>query len=120
MYHMDAVVGVENLNLAYMRGKYAHCGFPEMAFGHFAEKLVRKGYKVARIEQTETPDQLEERCKTQKTNDKVVRRELCRIITQATQTYSSFDSPSEDGAVNTGAADSTYLLSICEKVRYLS
>jgi DNA mismatch repair protein MSH6 len=45
---MDAVVGVENLGLAYMRGKYAHCGFPEMAFGNFADKLVRKGYKVAR------------------------------------------------------------------------
>lgn len=39
-------------------------GFPETAYGRFSAILVEKGYKVARIEQTETPDMMTERCKT--------------------------------------------------------
>lgn len=41
-------------------------GFPETAYGRFSAILVEKGYKVARIEQTETPDMVTERCKTSK------------------------------------------------------
>jgi len=108
MYHGDAVIGLESLGLKMMRGKYAHTGFPEMAFGSFADKLIRKGYKVARIEQTETPAQLEERCKGGK-KEKVVRRELCQITSQATKTY---DGPTEE---NSSRPDFNYLLSICEK-----
>lgn len=120
MYHMDAVIGVENLGLAYMKGKYAHCGFPEGAFGSFADKLIMRGYKVARIEQTETPAQLEERSKGKGTKEKVVRRELCRITTQATQTHGTFESLAQDDkSVNTGRSDSNYLLSICTKVCFL-
>lgn len=115
MYHMDAVTGVDNLKLTYMRGKYAHCGFPEVAFGGFADTLIRKGYKVARIEQTETPAQLEERNAQAKVKDKVVRRELCQITTQATQTYSTFSNLFDKENVNTGESESNYLLSICEK-----
>uniref|UniRef100_A0A1I8GI21 Ubiquitin-fold modifier 1 n=1 Tax=Macrostomum lignano TaxID=282301 RepID=A0A1I8GI21_9PLAT len=61
LYHMDAVLGVQELNLSYMRGAYAHSGFPEVSFGRMADSLVQKGYKVARVEQTETPDQMQER-----------------------------------------------------------
>lgn len=39
-------------------------GFPETAYGRFSAILVEKGYKVARVEQTETPDMMSERCKT--------------------------------------------------------
>lgn len=115
---MDAVAGIEHLGLTPMRGKYAHCGFPEMAFGGFASAFIRKGFKVARVEQTETPAQLEERSKSQKIKDKVVRRELCRITTTATQTC--FDNPTEDSSVNTAENDSNYLFSICERVSVLS
>ena len=45
MYHMDAIVGVHNCGLTFMRGTYAHCGFPEMRFEHFASMLVNKGFK---------------------------------------------------------------------------
>lgn len=38
-------------------------GFPEIAYGRFSSTLVEKGYKVARIEQTETPDMMNERCR---------------------------------------------------------
>ena len=48
------------------QGDYAHSGFPEIAYGRYADTLVQKGYKVARIEQTETPEMMEKRCKTSK------------------------------------------------------
>lgn len=45
-----------------------------MGYAKFAEMLINKGFKVARVEQTETPDQLAERAKREKVKDKVVRR----------------------------------------------
>lgn len=111
LYHMDAVVGVSELGLTFMKGSWAHSGFPEIGFGRFSDVLVQKGYKVARVEQTETPEMMEARCKTivKPTKfDRVVRREVCRIITRGTQTYSVLDgAPSE--------SQSKFLLSLKEK-----
>lgn len=45
LYHMDAVIGVQELGLAFMKGEFAHSGFPEVAFGRYAQTLVQKGYK---------------------------------------------------------------------------
>ncbi|VDM69026.1 unnamed protein product, partial [Strongylus vulgaris] len=76
-YHMDAIIAVECLGLTFMRGGHAHAGFPEAAYGKFADQLVSRGYKVARIEQTETPQQLEERNRAIRGGkEKVVRRSL--------------------------------------------
>ncbi|XP_044147978.1 DNA mismatch repair protein Msh6 [Bufo gargarizans] len=112
LYHMDAVIGVNELGLMFMKGTWAHSGFPEIAFGRFSDVLVQKGYKVARVEQTETPEMMEARCKSMSHAtkfDKVVRREICRIITKGTQTYSVLDgSPSE--------SHSKYLLCLKEKM----
>ncbi|XP_048456588.1 DNA mismatch repair protein Msh6 [Rhincodon typus] len=94
LYHMDAVTGVTELGLSYMKGSWAHSGFPEIAFGRFSDVLVQKGYKVARVEQTETPEMMEARCKSLRHPtkfDRVVRREVCRVITKGTQTYSVLD-----------------------------
>ncbi|XP_068597321.1 DNA mismatch repair protein Msh6 [Brachionichthys hirsutus] len=111
LYHMDAVIGVSELGLTFMRGTWAHSGFPEIGFGRFSDVLVQKGYKVARVEQTETPDMMEARCKTMAKPtkfDRVVKREVCRIITRGTQTYSVLDgAPSE--------SRSKFLLSVKEK-----
>ncbi|XP_054456808.1 DNA mismatch repair protein Msh6 [Anoplopoma fimbria] len=111
LYHMDAVVGVNELGLTFMKGTWAHSGFPEIGFGRFSDGLVQKGYKVARVEQTETPDMMEARCKKMAKPtkyDRVVRREVCRIITRGTQTYSVLDgAPSE--------SQSKFLLSLKEK-----
>ncbi|CAJ1067444.1 DNA mismatch repair protein Msh6 [Xyrichtys novacula] len=111
LYHMDAVVGVNELGLTFMKGTWAHSGFPEIGFGRFSDVLVQKGYKVARVEQTETPEMMEARCKTMLRPtkfDKVVNREVCRIITRGTQTYSVLDgAPSE--------SQSKFLLSLKEK-----
>uniref|UniRef100_A0A286Y1Y9 DNA mismatch repair protein n=1 Tax=Cavia porcellus TaxID=10141 RepID=A0A286Y1Y9_CAVPO len=111
LYHMDALVGVSELGLVFMKGNWAHSGFPEIAFGRYSDSLVQKGYKVARVEQTETPEMMEARCRKMahiSKYDKVVRREICRIITKGTQTYSVLEGdPSENY--------SKYLLSLKEK-----
>ncbi|KAI4812540.1 hypothetical protein KUCAC02_023919 [Chaenocephalus aceratus] len=92
-------------------GTWAHSGFPEIGFARFSDVLVQKGYKVARVEQTETPDMMEARCKKMARPtkfDRVVNREVCRIITRGTQTYSVLDgAPSE--------SQSKFLLSLKEK-----
>lgn len=88
---MDADIGVKELGFSYMRGEFAHSGFPEIAFDKMASILVERGYKVARVEQTETPDMMTERCKTIKPTkfDKVVRREICQIVNRGTQVFGS-------------------------------
>lgn len=71
-----------------------------------------KGYKVARIEQTETPQMMDERIKTMKRPtkfDRVVNRELCRITTKGTKTLSAIDADSMTDS-------NSYLLSVCEIV----
>ena len=42
---MDAVIGVRELGLVFMKGDYAHSGFPEVAFSRYSQTLVQKGYK---------------------------------------------------------------------------
>lgn len=49
-----------------LQGEHAHSGFPEIAYDRYANTLIQKGYKVARIEQTETPDMMAERIKNSK------------------------------------------------------
>lgn len=109
-------------------------GFPETAYGRFSAILVEKGYKVARIEQTETPDMMTERCKTckfvldkyinlflyhvlfdvllvKKTTkfDKVVRREICQITSKGTRTFGIIDGETND-------SENSFLIAISEKV----
>ncbi|XP_029829430.3 DNA mismatch repair protein Msh6 [Ixodes scapularis] len=95
LYHMDAVTGVEELGLVYMKGDFAHSGFPEISYGRYSESLIQKGYKVARVEQTETPQMMEDRCKKSGTRttkfDKVVKREICRITSKGTRMFSVHD-----------------------------
>lgn len=107
LFHMDAVIAVSELNLLFMRGEYAHAGFPEKSYRRFSDVLLQKGYKIARVEQTETPEQRDERCKNQKKKDAVVARELCRITTVGTRTSSFLDA-------EPSSPHSTYLLAIGE------
>lgn len=112
LFHMDATIAVNELGLIYMKGDYAHSGFPEIAYGRYADTLVQKGYRVARIEQTETPEMMEKRCKnmpkTPSKFDKVVKREVCRITTKGTKTFSFLTGECAD-------SQSTYLLALAEK-----
>ncbi|KAL7733060.1 hypothetical protein ACLKA6_002861 [Drosophila palustris] len=91
LYHGDADVGVNELGFTYMRGEFAHSGFPEISFDKMSTILIDRGYKVARVEQTETPDMMTERCKRIKPTkfDKVVAREICQITDRGTQVFGS-------------------------------
>lgn len=93
MFHMDADIGVQHCGLTYMKGHVAHAGFPEIAYGPMADKLVRAGYKVARVEQTETPKQLDQRKKKapKGRKPKVVNREVCSVMTIGTRTFCYLD-----------------------------
>ena len=42
---MDAVVGVKELGLVFMKGEFSHSGFPEVSFGRYSKTLVERGYK---------------------------------------------------------------------------
>lgn len=113
-YHMDAVEVVRALNIAFMRGSYAHAGFPEHAASKFADQLMNHGYKVARIEQTETPQMLEERNKKTNAKEKVVRREVCRVTSNGTRTYGVLDGVDLGTATETLDPTAKYLLAIKE------
>lgn len=52
---------VYSFHILFPQGENAHSGFPEIAYGKISACLVEKGYKVARVEQTETPEMMEER-----------------------------------------------------------
>uniref|UniRef100_A0A6J0TQ56 DNA mismatch repair protein n=2 Tax=Pogona vitticeps TaxID=103695 RepID=A0A6J0TQ56_9SAUR len=112
LYHMDAVVGVNKLGLVFMKGTWAHSGFPEIAFDRFSNILVEKGYKVVRVEQVETPEMMEARCRSlahPTKFDRVVHRKVCRIISKGTQTYSILDGDFSE-------THNRYLLCVKEKV----
>ncbi|WCJ22309.1 DNA mismatch repair protein MSH6 [Euphorbia peplus] len=107
LFEMDAHVGAKELDLQYMKGEQPHCGFPEKNFSLNVGKLARKGYRVLVIEQTETPEQLELRNRSQKkgAKDKVVKREICGVVTKGTLT--------EDELL-TANPDASYLMSLTE------
>uniref|UniRef100_A0A6G1SF33 DNA mismatch repair protein n=1 Tax=Aceria tosichella TaxID=561515 RepID=A0A6G1SF33_9ACAR len=90
LFNEDAVIGVNNLNLMFMKSnedKPAHAGFPESSFTKYADKLIEKGFKVMRIEQTETPAMLEERVQATGKCDRVVKREVCQVTTKGTRLF---------------------------------
>ena len=99
MYEMDAHIGVRELGLMYMRGEQPHAGFPEKNYAKHAEQLARNGHRVVCIEQTETPAQLAERKKRDKTcKDTVVRREMVQVLTQGTMVDTGMLNSSPDAA----------------------
>ncbi|TKY61722.1 DNA mismatch repair protein MSH6 [Spatholobus suberectus] len=105
LFEMDAHVGVKELDLQYMKGEQPHCGFPERNFSMNVEKLARKGYRVLVVEQTETPEQLELRCKEKGSKDKVVRREICAVVTKGTLM---------DGELLSANPEAAYLMALTE------
>lgn len=111
LYHMDADVGVKELGFTYMRGEFAHSGFPEQSFNRMASSLVDRGYKVARCEQTETPEMMAERVKglhRPTKFDKVVKREICQVVNKGTQVFGQQIEITNEHQPN-------YMLAIAEK-----
>ncbi|KAJ3705799.1 hypothetical protein LUZ61_009504 [Rhynchospora tenuis] len=105
LFEMDAHIGARDLDLQYMKGEQPHCGFPEKNLSLNVDKLARKGYRVLIVEQTETPEQLEIRRKEMGSKDKVVKREICAVVTKGTLT---------DGESLLTNPDASYLMSITE------
>ncbi|KDO29230.1 hypothetical protein SPRG_05442 [Saprolegnia parasitica CBS 223.65] len=106
LFHMDADIGFKELQLNYMKGEKAHSGFPEKAYAKYSSQLVARGYRVARVEQTETPEML----KARGTKSKVVRREICSLLSPGTNTISFLDGSTP--LLRTGVA--SYLLALKE------
>lgn len=112
LYHMDADVGVRELGFTYMKGDFAHSGFPEQSFDRMASSLVNRGFKVARCEQTETPEMMTERVKHQHKPtkfDKVVNREICQVINRGTQVFGQQIEITKEFQPN-------YMMAVVEKV----
>ncbi|KAH7428809.1 hypothetical protein KP509_09G018600 [Ceratopteris richardii] len=121
MFEMDAHVGAQCLDLNYMKGDQPHCGFPEKNFEENAGKLARMGHRVVIVEQVETPGQLEQRNLKSGTKDKVVKREVCGIITKGTIMETEMLSCSPDAAYlmavvessKEGNADDLCVIGLC-------
>uniref|UniRef100_A0A7E4VVG1 DNA mismatch repair protein n=1 Tax=Panagrellus redivivus TaxID=6233 RepID=A0A7E4VVG1_PANRE len=115
LYHSDAVIGFEALNLTPIKAPYAHCGFPEVSFGKYSGMLINRGYNVARIEQTERGDARDRRCDANKGEDKVVLREVCQIVSAATRTHTAYDGDNNIDSALTHEPHPQYLMMIFEE-----
>ncbi|XVE60741.1 hypothetical protein DITRI_Ditri05aG0151900 [Diplodiscus trichospermus] len=85
-------------------GEQPHCGFPGRNFS-MNVKSAQKGYQVLVVEQTETPEQLELRWKEKGSKDKVVKREICAVVTKGTLT---------EGEMLSSNPDPSYLMAVTE------
>ena len=104
IYSNDAVICHQLLGLNWV-GIRLQVGIPLQSFDFHVQKLVDAGYKVAVVDQLETPKQMEERVKNTKGNKKdarLIRRDAVQILSKGTfagKTYAS--------------AESRYLMAIC-------
>ena len=87
LFFDDALVVAAALNLTLTkRGEYDGqpvplCGVPVHAYESYLSRLIRKGYRVAVAEQVEDPAEAKKR-----PGNKLVRREVIRVITPGTLT----------------------------------
>ncbi len=90
LYDVDADIGHKVLGLSYTKGGRVDmrcCGVPEQSFEKHSVRLIDLGYKVGRVEQTETANAAANRKANQRTNKPTVcERSLVRILTKATVT----------------------------------
>ncbi|KAJ3932313.1 MAG: muts domain V-domain-containing protein [Lentinula lateritia] len=93
LYEDDARVGHQEFDLKLtQRVKMSMVGVPEMSFNFWAAKFLGKGYKVGKVEQSETALGAEMRLADDKKSgkikggekEKIVRRELNKVYTNGT------------------------------------
>ena len=86
MFYDDAIICNQLLDIKWMGDdpKKLHVGFPEVVLESKASVLVEAGFKIAIVEQTETPKQLKERLKSDRSSEKAVKRKLCGVLTKGT------------------------------------
>ena len=103
LFYDDAIIGNQILELNWMGNdpKKLHVGFPEKILEEKANKLINEGFKVAVIEQMETPEQLKERNLTSgKKKETCVKRELCNVYTKGTYYKDDFNSKNNNNNNN--------------------
>ena len=99
MFNEDAIVGSRELDITLTArhkdsaNPIPMCGVPYHAAANYIARLVRKGYRVAICEQTETPTK----------GVKLVKREVVRVITPGTAIDPQLVEPK----------DSVYLAAVC-------
>lgn len=87
LFFDDAKIAASELDIVLTyRGRYNDqdipmCGVPVHNYASYTERLVKKGYKIAVCEQTETPEQAKQRG-----SKSIVNRHVVRIITAGTLT----------------------------------
>ncbi|GBE62195.1 DNA repair protein [Babesia ovata] len=87
LFYHDACIIQEICNLRWMGSEAKpHVGFPEKSLHIYASACVARGYKVVVVEQTETPQQLEQRNRESGQRQNTVSRAICEIITPGTIT----------------------------------
>lgn len=100
LFYEDALVGNKYLDLNWM-GRKMHTGFPEKTVDKYSKALLEYGFKVAVIDQVETPEQMAKRVEANKKSgvgntDKLVHRELSQVLTKGTYLYEMEEELSPD------------------------
>ncbi|CAK58417.1 unnamed protein product (macronuclear) [Paramecium tetraurelia] len=96
LFYEDAYIGNKYLDLNWM-GRKMHTGFPEKAVHKYKALLLEYGYKVVIVDQTETPEQMNQRVAQNKkagvgNTDKIVQRSVSEILTKGTYLYEEGES----------------------------
>ncbi|CAD8056618.1 unnamed protein product [Paramecium sonneborni] len=96
LFYEDAYIGNKYLDLNWM-GRKMHTGFPEKAVHKYKAILLEYGYKVVIVDQTETPEQMNQRVAQNKkygtgNTDKIVQRQITEILTKGTYLYEEGES----------------------------
>ncbi|CAD8059529.1 unnamed protein product [Paramecium sonneborni] len=96
LFYEDAYIGNKYLDLNWM-GRKMHTGFPEKAVHKYKALLLDFGYKVVIVDQTETPEQMNQRVTQNKkagtgNTDKIVQRSISEILTKGTYLYEEGES----------------------------
>ncbi len=99
LFNEDAIVGARELNITLTarqkdsKNPIPMCGVPHHAAANYISRLVKKGYRVAICEQTETPGK----------GVKLVKREVVRVVTPGTAIDPQLVEPKE----------TVYLAAVC-------
>ncbi|KAJ5572051.1 DNA mismatch repair protein Msh6 [Penicillium sp. DV-2018c] len=88
LYENDATIGHQLFDLKLTdRVNMRMVGVPEMSLDHWANQFVAKGYKIARVDQSESAlgkEMREREGKKPTKDDKIIKRELACVLTAGT------------------------------------
>lgn len=88
LYENDATIGHQLFDLKLTdRVNMRMVGVPEMSLSHWANQFVAKGFKIARVDQSESAlgkEMRERDAQKNKKEDKIIKRELACVLTSGT------------------------------------